>query len=216
MVVRQIRRPSRSGNSIAPCGSRSWRPRSGFTLIELLIVVTILTIVASVVVIDSKPAADVQLNAAAMSLADDLELVRIMAIRTGAPWIISFQPDGGGYLVQYAGSGAPPDVIHPTSRRPMHGYQVETDDLQPPTIAKLPLQLAIPQLTETRSNVSVLEFSPLGGLSPTISEDVLVTLRRRNETAAAISFRISWITGQAILEADAPAGGISGSHATGY
>lgn len=72
----------------------------GFTLIELLIVIVIIGIAATIAVPLISSAASMQIRAAGGVVAADLEYAKSMAITTGQPHSVVFEPANERYSIQ--------------------------------------------------------------------------------------------------------------------
>ncbi len=94
----------------------------GFTLIELLIVIVIIGIAATIAVPLISSAASMQIRAAGGIVAADLEYAKSMAITTGRPHSVVFEPGNERYSIKDQLSDTV--VKHPITQKD-NGYIVD-------------------------------------------------------------------------------------------
>ncbi|QDT45967.1 hypothetical protein Pan241w_60950 [Gimesia alba] len=175
--------------------------RCGFTLIEMLIVIMLIAILVSVSLISTDTSRSMSLDATARMLVADLRLARNYAIKFNTKYKVVFDLDAQSYEVQHSGSGTLPvpknNLAGSGADSDKYIKQLRSDSLN------LPDQVLIRQinLKTSLSDVTELEFGPMGGTGPTRNEDtVLVLSTVRNETTFILPITVSWITGQAWIE----------------
>ncbi|QDV54044.1 pilus assembly FimT family protein [Gimesia fumaroli] len=175
--------------------------RRGFTLIEMLIVIMLIAILVSVSLISTDTSRSMSLDATARMLVSDLRLARNYAIKFNTKYKVIFDLDEQSYEVQHSGSGT-----LPVPKDNLAGSRVDSDKyikrLRSDSL-NLPDQVVIRQinLKTSLSDVTELEFGPMGGTGPTRNEDtVLILSTARNGTTFIIPITVSWVTGQAWVE----------------
>ncbi|WP_339730386.1 prepilin-type N-terminal cleavage/methylation domain-containing protein [uncultured Gimesia sp.] len=175
--------------------------RHGFTLIEMLIVMLLIAILVSVSLISTDSSRSMSLEATARMLVADLRLARNYAIKFNTKYKVLFDLDAQSYEVQHSGSGTLPvpknNLAGSAEASDKYIKQLRSDSLN------LPDQVLIRQinLKTSRSNVTDLEFGPMGGTGPTRNEDtILILSTERNGTTFIFPITVSWVTGQAWVE----------------
>ncbi|MFK7776651.1 MAG: prepilin-type N-terminal cleavage/methylation domain-containing protein, partial [Gimesia sp.] len=175
--------------------------RHAFTLIELLLVIVLLALLASVSLISIEGSGSLSLDATARLVAADLRLARNHAIKFNTKYTVHFDLDKQSYEILHSGTGN-----LPVPKNHLAGSAVDSNKyirtLQEQSM-NLPQQIMIKQvqLKTSRSDVSDLEFGPMGGTGPARNEDTVIILSTlRNRTTFFIPITVSWITGQAWIE----------------
>ena len=175
--------------------------RHAFTLIEMLIVIMILAILTSVSLISTVGSGAISLDATARIVAADLRLARNHAIKFNTQYTIEFDFSTQSYEILHTGAGTlPVPKNHLAGSGADSSKYIRT--LQQQSL-NLPEQIFIKQikLKSSRSDVSDLEFGPMGGTGPARNEDTEIILSTsRNGTTFYIPITVSWITGQAWIE----------------
>jgi len=181
--------------------SRQQTSRRAFTLIEMLIVIMLISILVSVSLISTDTSGSLSLDATARMLVADLRLARNYAIKFNTQYKVKFDFNAQAYEILHTGAGnlpVPQDLLA--------GNAVASDkyikNLQIQSM-NLPDQIFIRQikLKTSQTDVSELEFGPMGGTGPTRNEDTILILATvKNGTTFYIPITVSWITGQAWAE----------------
>lgn len=175
--------------------------RRGFTLIEMLIVIMIIAILASASMISTETGGSLSLDATARIIAADLRLARNHAIKFNTKYTVQFDLNAQSYEILHTGAGS-----LPVPKDHLAGSAVDSSKyvrtLQNQSL-NMPEQvtLRLIKLKTSRSNVTDLEFGPMGGTGPDRNEDTMIVLTStKNGTTFYIPITVSWITGQAWVE----------------
>lgn len=173
----------------------------GFTLVELLIVIVLIAILASVSLISTDSSNSMSLDAAARMLSADLRLARNHAIKFNTKYKVVFDLDAQTYEIQHSGSGS-----LPVPKNNLASSAEDSDKYikrMGNSSLNLPGEVFIRQikLDTSQSNVTELEFGPMGGTGPARNEDTIIILAaRRNNTTFLMPVTVSWVTGQTWVE----------------
>ena len=152
----------------SPPIARRWA-RPAFSLIELLIVIAILGIliaVASPYLSTNVPA---QLQMAADTVAGDLEYSRGLAVANNSNYRVTFSPATNSYVLKHSGAVAALDKLPPSPFHKMSAdMKAQTADLAAlPMVAGSVSLVAVMKNPAAPSDVSDVEFGPLGGTTRT-------------------------------------------------
>lgn len=140
------------------------RPTAGFTLVELFIVISIMSILASIVLPQFQPAVHDQLTGIARIVAADIEYARSVAVANNSTYQLTFDLPENRFVLRHTGINSLLDALPYTPfRSPADDADEQTTDLDElPHIGPQVALVAVHCQKALPESVSTLEFGPLG------------------------------------------------------
>jgi len=153
------------------------RHRGGFTLLELLIVVTLMSIIASIALPSAAPSIGVQLTSAAEVVAGDLAYGRSLAVLNNDTYQFLFDLTDNQYTLEYSGGNSALATLPPN---PFHASQDAATQFvvrlaQLPRIGAPVVLYDVQELTPSPVEATSVQFGPLGATTQTPSTVIWLT-----------------------------------------
>jgi len=148
----------------------------GFSLLELLIVVMLIAILAALVIPNGSTDIPTQLEEAGLIVASDLNYCQSLAVTFNSTYRVRFDNDGDRYYLEHTGSDASLDTL---PRQAMHDATSPTQHTvrlsEQPRLGSDVLVAAVRAMGSSPSDVSEIEFGPLGETTLAVEHVVWLT-----------------------------------------
>ena len=172
------------------------RHPDAFTLLELLIVISLMSILASLIIPRLEPTIDAQLQGAAQVVAADLAYARSLAVTNNSSYQLSFDAESNRYVLAHSGANTLLDDL-PRSpfRRADDPADKQTTDLDElPRMGLTVRLLVVHKANDSLEVVGDLQFGPLGGTSRP-EETVVWLTSGAGRSQRYLSLRVDPVTG---------------------
>jgi type II secretion system protein H len=172
-------------------------PKRGFTLVEMLIVVTVMGLLATVVIPTLNSASSmISLEAAARTLAADLQIARQSAVQYNSTYAVTFDLAANSYQIKFTGTGSPPALSNLLTSSSTNGNLIDFDQWTASRLKQARVVLAGAALKVSKQSVLDVTFSPSGGTGPGRVQDTVIWLTQGSGTdRLCVLLTISWLTG---------------------
>ena len=149
------------------------RPSAGFSLLELLIVITIMSIMAGLIAVNSTTNTRDQLQGTAEIVAGEIAYARSLAVTNNDNYLLTFDATNGQFVLTHSGTNGAFNTLPMTAFRSPQDtatqHVVNLDAL--PNLGTAVHLLGALAMTSSPASVTTLEFGPLGettGTDPTV------------------------------------------------
>jgi prepilin-type N-terminal cleavage/methylation domain-containing protein len=180
---------------------RTRTSRRGYTLVEVMIAIAIMSIMAGAAIPLFQPDVAVELEATGRIISGELARVRDIAVANNSSYRLTFDLAQNQYYLEHSGTNAglatlPTTIYRHPSNTATRQY-TNLDDL--PHLGATPKLHAVVAVGSAATNVTTLEFDPLGATTQTAETQIWLTTGS-GDGIRYICIRIDPVTGLARVE----------------